>query len=54
MMANATRDPFWQAKVRSELNRTPELSQAINDKCSRCHAPMATITRPSCNLSGGK
>lgn len=25
MMANATRDPFWQAKVRSELNRTPEL-----------------------------
>jgi len=26
MMANATRDPFWQAKVRSELNRTPTLS----------------------------
>ncbi|SHE22944.1 cytochrome c family protein [methanotrophic endosymbiont of Bathymodiolus puteoserpentis (Logatchev)] len=41
MMANATRDPFWQAKVRSELNRTPELSPEINDKCSRCHAPMA-------------
>ncbi len=41
MMANATRDPFWQAKVRSELNRTPELSDEINDKCTRCHAPMA-------------
>ncbi len=41
MMANATRDPFWQAKVRSELNRTPKLSHEINDKCSRCHAPMA-------------
>jgi len=41
MMANATRDPFWQAKVRSELNRTPELSHEINNTCSRCHAPMA-------------
>ena len=26
MMANATRDPFWKAKVRSELNRNPQLS----------------------------
>jgi len=41
MMANATRDPFWQAKVRSELNRTPALSHEINNTCSRCHAPMA-------------
>ncbi len=41
MMANATRDPFWQAKVRSELNRTPSLQETINNTCSRCHAPMA-------------
>ena len=41
MMANATRDPFWIAKVKSELNRNPDLTDLINDKCSRCHAPMA-------------
>ncbi|MCF6218945.1 MAG: cytochrome c family protein [Gammaproteobacteria bacterium] len=41
MMANATRDPFWLAKVRSELNRNPQLAELINDKCTRCHAPMA-------------
>jgi len=41
LMANATRDPLWKAKVRSELNRTPALATVINDKCSKCHAPMA-------------
>ena len=47
MMANATRDPFWQAKVATELERNPHLSDVINDKCSQCHAPMANyeITR---------
>jgi len=43
MMANATRDPLWKAKVRTELNRTPSLAGVINDKCSRCHAPMANF-----------
>lgn len=41
MMANATRDPFWRAKVRSEIARHPELQAVINDRCSKCHAPMA-------------
>lgn len=41
MMANSTRDPFWQAKVRSELNRTPSQQSKIYDTCTRCHAPMA-------------
>ena len=41
MMANATRDPFWRAKVRSEMSRHPELQGIINDKCTKCHAPMA-------------
>lgn len=41
MMANASRDPYWIAKVASELHRNPQLSDEINDKCSRCHAPMA-------------
>ena len=41
MMANSSRDPFWKAKVRSELARNPHLASVINDKCSKCHAPMA-------------
>lgn len=41
MMANASKDPFWQAKVASELKRNPALSSVINDTCSRCHAPAA-------------
>lgn len=43
MMANSARDPFWRAKVRSELNRNPQLAGVINDKCTRCHAPMANF-----------
>ncbi|HFD33117.1 MAG TPA: hypothetical protein ENJ28_10495 [Gammaproteobacteria bacterium] len=44
MMANSTRDPYWRAKVASELHRNPSVSAEINDKCSRCHAPMANET----------
>ena len=44
MMANSTRDPYWKAKVASELKRAPQLASVINDKCSRCHAPMANET----------
>ncbi len=41
MMANATKDPFWRAKVATQLERNPHLSTLINDKCSKCHAPIA-------------
>jgi PKD repeat protein len=41
MMANATKDPFWQAKVATELERNPHLAATINDTCTKCHAPMA-------------
>ncbi|MCW8983496.1 MAG: cytochrome c family protein, partial [Gammaproteobacteria bacterium] len=41
MMANATKDPFWRAKVATELKRNPHLADVINDKCTKCHAPMA-------------
>lgn len=43
MMANSARDPLWRAKVRGELNRNPGLASVINDKCTRCHAPMANF-----------
>ena len=41
MMANATKDPFWRAKVATELDRNAHLSTLINDKCTKCHAPAA-------------
>jgi hypothetical protein len=41
MMANASRDPFWLAKFRSEVARAPHLSELVQDKCTKCHAPMA-------------
>jgi hypothetical protein len=44
MMANAARDPYWQAAVRAEVTATPELADVIEDKCSTCHMPMARTT----------
>lgn len=41
MMANSARDPLWQAKVASEILRTPALKSVIEDKCASCHLPMA-------------
>ncbi|MHB8809161.1 MAG: hypothetical protein ACYC9M_04020 [Desulfobulbaceae bacterium] len=41
MMANAAKDPFWQAKVQSEVRRNPALKKVIEQKCATCHMPMA-------------
>lgn len=41
IMANSARDPLWNAKVESEVLRTPSLKGAIEETCSRCHMPMA-------------
>ena len=44
MMANASKDPLWQAKISAEINLVPAglgLEQAIQEKCSRCHMGMA-------------
>ncbi|MFC1826312.1 hypothetical protein ACFLZQ_00055 [Thermodesulfobacteriota bacterium] len=43
MMANAARDPLWQAKVSSEVKRNPALKKVIEEKCATCHMPMAWI-----------
>jgi len=43
MMANSGRDPYWQAAVRREITDYPQAEQAIEDKCSRCHMPMANV-----------
>lgn len=44
MMANASRDPYWIAKVAAESARNPHLQDTLGDTCSRCHAPMANDT----------
>jgi hypothetical protein len=41
MMANAARDPYWQAGVRRETIDHPEASKEIQNECSKCHMPMA-------------
>lgn len=40
MMANASKDPFWQAKVKSETMIHSDYTSVIEDKCTTCHAPM--------------
>jgi hypothetical protein len=41
MMANSSRDPYWQAGVRREIMDHPSARAAIEDECSVCHMPMA-------------
>ncbi len=41
MMANSSRDPYWQAGVRREVTDHPGSRAAIEDECSICHMPMA-------------
>jgi hypothetical protein len=40
MMANAARDPLFQAKVAAEVSDFPGLQTVIEDKCTTCHMPM--------------
>ena len=44
MLANAARDPYWRATVRSEVNQAPQLGGEIEKKCAQCHTPMAEVT----------
>lgn len=41
MMANSSRDPYWQASVRREVADHTSARSAIEDECSVCHMPMA-------------
>jgi hypothetical protein len=40
MMANSSRDPYWQAGVRREITDHPESRAKIEDECSICHMPI--------------
>jgi len=41
IMANAARDPYWQAAVRREVTEHPAAAPQIEDECAACHMPMA-------------
>ena len=41
IMANSSRDPYWQASVRRETIDHPISAAAIEDTCAVCHMPMA-------------
>jgi len=43
MMANSARDPYWQAAVRREVTDYPAAAAVIENTCSRCHMPMASV-----------
>ncbi len=40
IMANSSRDPYWQAGIRRETMDHPNAKAAIEDTCSTCHMPM--------------
>lgn len=42
MMANAARDPLWQAVMSVEIAAMPHHRDKIEAECLNCHAPMAT------------
>src|SRR5579875_2067034 len=49
IMANSSRDPYWQASVRRETIDHPQASASIQDECSVCHMP---IPRYEAKLQG--
>jgi hypothetical protein len=50
IMANSSRDPYWQGSVRRESMDHPESQAAIEDECSICHMPVSHLT----NRDAGK
>jgi hypothetical protein len=51
MMANSSRDPYWQAGVRREVLDHPAAAAAIQDECATCHMPMS---RTEARLNGAE
>jgi len=43
IMANASRDPYWQGSVRRESLDHPEVSRAIQNTCNSCHMPLQRL-----------
>ncbi|HPA45927.1 MAG TPA: multiheme c-type cytochrome [bacterium] len=50
MMAHSAKDPFFRAKIRSEIVRFPHLKSVIENKCLTCHTSMARTQAAADNL----
>jgi hypothetical protein len=49
IMANSSRDPYWQAGVRREIMDHRSAAREIEDECAICHMPMS---RTKARLAG--
>lgn len=52
VMANSSRDPYWQASIRRETMDHPQAAAAIEDKCATCHMPMQRFQANAEGLRG--
>ena len=52
MMGNSARDPYWMAAVRREVLDHPAAADAIEDKCTVCHLPIARTTLAATGETG--
>src|SRR5688572_23448645 len=52
MMANSSRDPYWQASVRREIMDHPRAREDIEDECAKCHMPMARFEAKTSGRKG--
>lgn len=52
MMANSSRDPYWQASVRRETIDHPSATREIEDECAKCHMPMSRARSRAANELG--
>ena len=43
IMANSSRDPYWQASIRRETMDHPESSTFVQNDCSICHMPAVRL-----------
>ena len=53
MMANSSRDPYWQASVRREVVDHPSSRAAIEDECAACHMPIPRYEAKQSGTLGG-
>jgi hypothetical protein len=53
IMANSSRDPYWQASVRRETIDHPSSAAAIQDECATCHMPMARAAAHAAGREAG-
>ena len=52
MMANSSRDPYWQAAVRRETMDHPRAAAEIEDECAVCHMPMSRAQSAAAGRKG--